>query len=124
MLTPFGKLCRRLRIENGELLKEMAEKLQVTPSYLSAVENGKRNIPQSWLDDIAKIYAFSDEEKAALQTSIEESQLTMKVELVSYSSEDKNLIMAFAREIKDLNENDKNKIRNILLGLNKRGGNR
>lgn len=45
-LTEFGKFSRKLRIDNGELLKDMAIKLNVTVSYLSAVEIGKRNIPE------------------------------------------------------------------------------
>ena len=39
MLTNFGKALRKLRIDNNELLKDMALKLEVTVSYLSAVEN-------------------------------------------------------------------------------------
>ena len=44
MLTNFGKALRKLRIDNNELLKDMALKLEVTVSYLSAVENGKRDV--------------------------------------------------------------------------------
>ena len=43
MLTSFGKFCRKLRINNGELLYDMAEKLDVSSAFLSKVENGKRN---------------------------------------------------------------------------------
>lgn len=39
MVTAFGKFLRILR----EILKDMAEKLNVTSSFLSAVENGKKN---------------------------------------------------------------------------------
>ena len=45
MLTEFGKCLRKIRIDKAELLKDMAEKLQVTSAYLSAVEHGKREIP-------------------------------------------------------------------------------
>lgn len=42
MITPIGKFLRKLRIDTGEILKDMAEKLHVSPSFLSAVENGKK----------------------------------------------------------------------------------
>ena len=42
MLTALGKFLRKLRIDNGEILKDMADKLGVTASFLSAVENGKK----------------------------------------------------------------------------------
>ena len=43
MITPFGKYLRKLRIDHDEKLKDMAAKLGVTGSYLSAVEIGKRD---------------------------------------------------------------------------------
>ena len=46
MITAFGKFLRILRMDNGEILKTMAEKLEVTSSFLSAVENGKKKFLQ------------------------------------------------------------------------------
>ncbi|MGG1598880.1 helix-turn-helix domain-containing protein [Paenibacillus naphthalenovorans] len=121
MLTQFGKFCRKLRIDNGELLKEMADKLGVTSSYLSAVENGKRNVPHDWLETITDLYSLSQIQKKELNEAIEESQLTIKMELKDYNNSEKNLIMSFAREFKDLDEENRDKIRNILLN-HKKGG--
>ena len=47
-LSDFAIFCRKLRIDNNQILKEMADLLDVSSSYLSAVENGKRNIPNDW----------------------------------------------------------------------------
>ena len=44
MLTEFGKFVRKLRIDNGTVLGEMAKSIAVSSAYLSAVENGKKNI--------------------------------------------------------------------------------
>ena len=46
MLTEFGKALRKIRIDRQQLLKDMANKLGVSSAYLSAVENGKRRMPQ------------------------------------------------------------------------------
>lgn len=121
MLTLFGKFCRKLRIDNGELLKDMANKLGVTSSYLSAVENGKRNVPHDWFGTITDNYLLSRDEEIELRNAIEESQLSVKMELKDYSNREKNLIMSFARQFKELDEENKDKIRNILLN-NKKGG--
>ena len=43
-MTDFAKALRILRIERGEVLKDMADKLGITSSYLSAIECGKRKI--------------------------------------------------------------------------------
>ena len=65
-LTELGKFLRKLRIDNGELLKDMAIKLNVTPSFLSMVETGRRNIPKKWEEDIEKIYSLSLKQKEEL----------------------------------------------------------
>ena len=48
MLTSIGKFLRKLRVDHDEILKDMAEKLEVTVSFLSAVENGKKHMPAAW----------------------------------------------------------------------------
>ena len=58
-LTEFGKFLRKLRIDNGELLKDMAIKLNTTPAFLSMVETGRRSIPKKWEEEIEKIYSLS-----------------------------------------------------------------
>lgn len=116
MVTPFGKFCRKLRIDNEELLKDMADKLGVTSSYLSAVENGKRSVPQNWLQDISKTYELNDIQSSELQRAIDESQTVLKFELKELSIEKKDLLMAFAREHKRLDTSDLNKILKILQG--------
>ena len=44
-MTPFGEAVRRIRRERGITQKEMAKALNVSPAYLSALENGKRGQP-------------------------------------------------------------------------------
>ena len=96
-VTEFGKFSRKLRIENDELLRDMANKLGVTASYLSAVEIGKRNIPKKWENIIVNAYQL-DNSKA-----------------LELSNEDKNLIFMLARKVNNLDEKDKNELREILF---------
>ncbi|MHB2168306.1 helix-turn-helix domain-containing protein [Alsobacter sp. R-9] len=44
-MTPFGARLRQLRAERGVSLKEMAEEIGVSPTYLSALEHGRRGRP-------------------------------------------------------------------------------
>lgn len=114
MLTLFGKFVRKLRIDRNELLKDMAVKLGVASSYLSAVETGKRNVPHDWLEKITTLYQLNYEETQELKTAIESSQLSIKIDLKRASSKDKNLVMSFAREFKELDDEEKSKIWDIL----------
>lgn len=66
MITAFGKFTRKLRVDNNELMKDMAAKLEVTTSYLSAVENGKRKIPVNWGNQIASQYELTEQQATEL----------------------------------------------------------
>lgn len=46
-MTPFGAKLRALRAERNLTLSDMANALGISPSYLSALERGKRSKP-SW----------------------------------------------------------------------------
>ena len=65
-LTEFGKFLRKLRIDNGELLKDMAIKLNTTPAFLSMVETGRRSIPKKLEEEIEKSYSLSLKQKEEL----------------------------------------------------------
>jgi transcriptional regulator with XRE-family HTH domain len=47
-MTPFGAKLRTMRKERGVLLKDMAEEIGVSPTYLSALEHGRRGRP-NWV---------------------------------------------------------------------------
>lgn len=44
-MTPFGAKLRALRSERGVSQKDMATALGVSPAYLSALEHGRRGVP-------------------------------------------------------------------------------
>ena len=55
MITKLGKEIRKLRIDKGENLATMSKKLGVSISYLSAIENGTREIPAKFVDKLSEI---------------------------------------------------------------------
>ncbi len=114
MLTAFGKTLRKIRIENDELLKEMAAKLNVTSAYLSAVENGNREVPDSWIDILATEYNLSNEEKKELQLFAYEKKENIKINLQGMEKKERELALAFARSINGLTEKEIDKLLNIF----------
>lgn len=48
-MTPFGRKIRRMRAERGLSLKEMAQALNLSSAYLSALEHGRRGRPSPGL---------------------------------------------------------------------------
>ncbi len=114
MVTEFGKYCRKLRIDKGILLKDMAEKLEVTSAYLSAVENGKRNIPQAWFDKISSVYSLNGEQKKELSIVIEESNMRISDLFSKVDREKQEIILTFARKCNSLDKETINRINKML----------
>ncbi len=114
MLTDFGRYLRKLRIDCGELIKDMAAKLEVTASYLSAVETGKRNIPAGWVQQIADLYGLDEAQHAALGKAAVNSARSVKLELEHLSAERKEAAILFAREFGGLDDAAIDKIREII----------
>ena len=111
MLTEFGKLLRKIRIDRGEIIKNMADKLDVTSSYLSAVETGKRNIPQKWIEVLPDLYGIDKQElKSAAELSIK----NLKLNLQDKKASDRELAIAFARNFDQIGEEKKKSIFEIL----------
>lgn len=114
MLTAFGKYCRKLRIDKGELLKNMADNLGVSPAFLSAVEVGRRNVPLNWTQILKDLYFLNQEQMDSLYEAIELSKTQVKIDLGGLNGKDRQLAISFAKEFKELDDDKKNRILAML----------
>ena len=114
MLTNFGKTLRKLRIDHNELLKDMAKNLNVTVAYLSAVENGNREVPDGWIDALTNSYNLSLIEKKELQSCAYKDKNSLKIDLLNIKEEEKQLALAFARSFKTLTDEEMKTLTNFF----------
>lgn len=116
-LTEFGKTMRIIRLyNNAETMRDMADKLGVPGSYISAIERGKKPVPIELCDKIIDIYQLSDEWADKLKNSAEESMPHLKIDFrkLNMSIEDEKLLKRFIRNFNELSIEQKNAIREIL----------
>ena len=106
MLTKVGKLLRQMRLDNDEILKDMAEKLGVTSAFLSAVENGKKKMPKTMRDKLIKQYELNADAIKALDDAILESNDSVEINIKSLSEAKKGLAVSFARSFGELSDED------------------
>lgn len=114
MLTRFGKFCRKLRIENGELLFDMAQRLGVSSAFLSKVENGKSKPPIHWEDAITAIYNISQEQAAELHACMVEARSGSVINLSLMNQDEKDMMFAFARKLDSMDKADMDKWKKML----------
>ena len=114
MTTELGKELRKLRIDRNENLATMSEKLNISLSYLSAIENGTRKTPPDFIDKVTRAYQLSKEEAERLQQAATNSTDKISVSLVAAKAEQKQVAVTLSRRIKDLSTEDCRKIMELL----------
>jgi len=117
MLKPneYGKFIRAIRKERGETLNTMAEKLDVSIAFLSALEVGKKTIPTIYVDKISRVYNFDQTQKEELASSIELSNGKVILKLDNCSEAKKEFCLLLSRNFKKL---DDEKMKKLLKTLN------
>ncbi|MDC6293963.1 helix-turn-helix domain-containing protein [Ralstonia pseudosolanacearum] len=113
-LTPFGKEIRKLRIEQGETMMEMAQKLGKSPSFLSSIETGRKSVPEGLVEQMASVYSLSQQLRSALATAAAASANVFRI--APRTSKDQELVAAFARKIDSLSEDQRKQMFKILNG--------
>lgn len=115
MITEFGKALRKLRIERNEYLKNMAEKLDISVAYLSAMENGKRKVPEDLVLKIANIYQLSPRETNKLLELRASSSAELKISLDGKSDQQRKTLLSFAKALDDMSNDDLDQILHIII---------
>mgnify|MGYP004570940545 CR=1 FL=1 len=114
-LTNIGKFLRKLRIDKGELLKDMAEKLNISVSMLSGIETGTRTLnKEKYFDAIIKEYSLDEAAIQELDNAIEQSAKNINIELNNTTSAQKDLVFSLARVIETLSTKDIDAIMSVI----------
>lgn len=111
MLNEFGKISRKLRIDHNELLLDMASYLGVSPAFLSKVENGKAKPPIAWKSALREHYGMDNKEYRKLSESIDEARNINTLKIQNVRKSDNDLMLAFARKIGTMTDDEKEKLR-------------
>lgn len=111
MINNFGKFCRKLRIDNNELLYDMAVKLGVSSAFLSKVENGRKKPPKEWREMLIEAYGLEDSAIKELDRCIYEAQNYDSIDISYMTDNDRMAMLSFARKFNDI---DKDKLREFL----------
>ena len=63
-VSPFGKWCRKLRIDKGWSMNVVAEKLEKKQNHITQIEQGKANPSLEFLEKCLSVYEIPEAEKA------------------------------------------------------------
>lgn len=119
MITSLGRFLRKLRIDHCEILKDMADKLGVSVSFLSAVENGKKRMPSAWNTKLCDLYQLTPEQKQTFTAAIADTEESLEMDFYGVAVSKRELAVSFARKFSDFDEGQMEAIKRILQGGNK-----
>lgn len=112
--TKFGEFVRILRIKHHEVMGDMAKVLETSLPFMSAVENGKKNVPKDWIEKIVKHYELSESEKEELVNAVEESKTQYKVIMGNAGLTQRKAALKFARSFDEMDDDTAIKILELL----------
>lgn len=116
MVTEFGKILRKERVEREWTLGDMADALQISPAYLSHMEMGRRPVPGNIIQEIARLFGYHEVKAAQLRRAAVNSYSpdVIKIHSKDLMDEDRDLVKMFARRFPDLSAEEKMRMFNIL----------
>ena len=112
--TKFGELVRILRVKHHEVMGDMAKRLGVKLPFLSAVENGKKNVPDDLIKKIVECYQLSLSEEQELVQAAEESRTQYKVSTISAGINQRKAALQFARSFDKMDDETALKVLELL----------
>jgi len=120
-MTPFGARLRQLREDRGLRLKDMAEELGVSATYLSALEHGRRSKPNwSFIQRVIHYFNIIWDEADELQRLADVSNPKITVDTAGLPPKATELANRLARDIRTLTEADLEALLETLDAARKR----
>lgn len=116
MLSNYGKILRKIRIDKGLTMAQMAKSVGITSAYLSTIERGKRNIPKSLTQNVINHYELSNEQVTELQKAEYLSMDSVEIELSDVGLDKKTLVLSLAKNLKNMTYEQVEMIKNIVEG--------
>ncbi|KJV35685.1 helix-turn-helix domain-containing protein [Luteibacter yeojuensis] len=106
MLSPFGKLLRKMRIDRDKTLADLAGLANVSTAFVSAVETGRKAVPPSFIDAVTRGLSLTASEESSLAQAAAGQAKEVTISLANGSDRARELAVAFARRFENLSEGE------------------
>jgi Zn-dependent peptidase ImmA (M78 family)/transcriptional regulator with XRE-family HTH domain len=100
MLTPFGITVRKLRLDRGMRLLDLAKKTGQSASFISAVETGRKAIPDGYVAKMARAMELTAPEIRELGRAADRTRTEVRLDKMNPAQ--REIVHAFARRLDDI----------------------
>lgn len=112
-LTPFGIAVRKLRLDRGMRLLDLATKLGLSTAFVSAIETGRKPIPDGFVLKVSKAMQLSTSELSALRKAADRTRHVVRIEKLP--EDERELVSAFARRLDKVPPDIMAELKKIIL---------
>lgn len=117
--TNLAKFLRILRVQNDELLGNMADKMGIKPSYLSSIEANRRPLTDELRAKLVESYNLDEEQQQKLDNLVAEANRTVEVNLESVRDESLlpeyvDTALLFAKDLSKMSSIELSRIKSLL----------
>ena len=117
--TNLAKFLKILRVQNDELLGNMADKMGIKPSYLSSIEANRRPLTDELRAKLVESYNLDEEQQQKLDNLVAEANRTVEVNLESVRDESLlpeyvDTALLFAKDLSKMSSIELGKIKSLL----------
>lgn len=113
MLTNLGKELRKIRLDLGITLFEMAQKASISSAMLSSIETGKKAAPDTLIPALAKTFDLVNQQKTTLQRLADHTKKEVRLNLDNRENATE-LALAFARNFDRLTDDQIKRMKAML----------
>ena len=114
MRTAIGDFLLSIRTKAKKSLRQMASDLNVSPAFLSAVENGNKKMPDSWFKLIPNTYELSDDDKELFNDAAYKSLNSVTINLANANESNTKFAIKFARRFDEIDEQTSDELLELL----------
>ncbi len=120
MVTSFGKILRKLRIDHSERLLDMAKKWGISVAFLSSVEIGKKSVPVGMEEKIIELYGLDTATALLLR---KEAYACRKSFTIKPSDSCRcEIVGMFVRNLENFSQQDIARLKRLLEKFGKKTG--
>lgn len=112
-LTPFGIAVRKLRLDKRMRLLDLAERLNKSAAFLSAIETGRKPIPDGFVLTVARAMELSTEQMSDLRKAADRTRKHITIERLP--EDQRELVAAFARRLDKIPADMMAELKKIVL---------
>lgn len=114
MTTQLGKELKKLRIDLGITLMEMANQIKVSAAFLSSIETGRKRVPDHFLDTLASNFEAVAQQRSKYEVLINQARQDVRLTFNGSNKVDAELATALARRFGSLSPEEKEQLMRIV----------